>query len=198
MKRLLILDIDSTLSYSMEHDDLLVAISRGYLKDRDDSDFLDQGLYPTIRRPHVTEFLKWAFDNFTVGVWTSRSASNTDYIIDKLFIELGIGTPLFVYTHGNCVLKFRSHDAYYRGDYTTIKDLKKLRKFGFTLDDMIAVDDSSEKLQRQYSNLVRVRPFYGDPSDNHLLQLRDYLTYLKDAPRLRRIEKRDWDRRQHE
>ena len=55
--------------------------------------------------------------------------------------------------------------------------------------------DSPEKLARQYGNLVRIRPFLGDPDDEELKWLGLYLPELAGEENVRRVEKRDWRQR---
>jgi len=57
------------------------------------------------------------------------------------------------------------------------------------------VDDSARKHERNYGNLVTVRPFEGDPADDELVHLERYLLALADVPNVRAIEKRGWRNR---
>jgi len=70
--------------------------------------------------------------------------------------------------------------------------LKKVRRAGFELERVLVVDDSPEKLERNYGNIVVVSEFIGDPADRELLELADYLSELADEGDFRRIEKRAW------
>ena len=72
-----------------------------------------------------------------------------------------------------------------------MKDLKKVRK-RCRLEKVIAVDDSAGNYERSYGNLVRVSKFRGDPLDNELSLLTDYLEFLGSVPNVRRVEKRWW------
>lgn len=54
------------------------------------------------------------------------------------------------------------------------------------------VDDSPEKHTRNYGNLIRVKPFEGDPSDDELVHLEKYLEFLSKEADVRHIEKRGW------
>jgi len=54
------------------------------------------------------------------------------------------------------------------------------------------VDDTARKHERNYGNLVTVRPFEGDPSDDELVHLGRYLETLAGVDNVRAIEKRGW------
>jgi RNA polymerase II subunit A small phosphatase-like protein len=59
--------------------------------------------------------------------------------------------------------------------YVYIKDLRKLQKFGYSIDEITMVDDSPEKLVRQPRNHVHIAPFTGAKDDQSLLDLADKL-----------------------
>lgn len=67
-----------------------------------------------------------------------------------------------------------------------------MKRRGYPLERVLIVDDTPKKLDRHYGNLVRVKPFEGDPSDTELFGLIEYLPTLADAANVRSIEKRDW------
>lgn len=197
MKKLLVLDLDETLMHACLPSERSLYTRRGINLDDADFDILDT--YPTFERPGVHNFLGYAFDNFDVGVWTSAGAGYAEDVIDKLFLYNGHPEPLFVYSVDNCV-RFRpmmspgAWDMPYADPYRIeyIKDLRKLKKFGYKLEHTIAIDDTPSKFRRQYSNLVRVPEFTGDMSDDVFPKLEKYLTYLNELDNIRPIEKRRW------
>ena len=73
-----------------------------------------------------------------------------------------------------------------------VKDLKKVRKQGYALEHVLVVDDSREKLERNYGNHIPVQPFEGARDDDELLLLVDYLKQLESVPNVRCIDKRGW------
>ena len=97
----------------------------------------------------------------------------------------------FLWARKRCVSKFNPE----LWNYEYIKDLKKVKKKGFRLEDIIMVDDTPKKLRRNYGNLVRVAPFMGDLRDEELLDLTTYLEELKSVPNVRKVEKRGWKSR---
>ncbi len=76
--------------------------------------------------------------------------------------------------------------------YANLKDLKKVKKKGYNLNQILVIDDTPKKLSRNYGNHIKIKPFVGDPNDQELLLLEKYLITLKSAPNVRTIEKRGW------
>ena len=142
--------------------------------------------YSVYRRPHLAAFLKDAFTHFRVAIWTASTRAYAEPVLSHI-LPAG-ATPAFVWTAERCTARF-DHDT--RGRYT-VKNLNKVRKRGFDLNRVVAVDDTAQKYERSYGNLVQVRPFYGDPSDDELLYLGRYLKTFADRPNVRAIEKRRW------
>jgi len=83
-------------------------------------------------------------------------------------------------------VNFKTYEQY------TVKDLRKVRKFGFPLEQVLMVDDSPEKLERNYGNHIRITPFEGDPSDAELPHLANYLRSIRNQPNYEPFEKRHW------
>jgi len=77
-------------------------------------------------------------------------------------------------------------------DYEWAKNLGKIKRRGYRLEQVLMVDDTPAKLAKHYGNLVRVKPFFGDLADQELFQLGEYLPTLAKSPNVRRIEKRFW------
>lgn len=73
-----------------------------------------------------------------------------------------------------------------------VKDFKKLKRAGYDLSRVLAIDDSPEKHERNFGNLIRVHPFLGDTSDAELRDLISYLEWLRHLTDYRSIEKRNW------
>lgn len=174
--KLLILDIDETLLFASQQ-----ALDQKH-------DFLAEH-YFVYKRPYLEEFLEFAFNNFKVAIWTSSNELYANHIVKQI-----ITSPdalEFVWARSKCVAKFNPET--WEHDY--IKDLKKAKKNGYNLKDMIMVDDTPKKLRRNYGNLVRVTPFMGDQRDEELLDLATYLEQLKGEKNIRKVEKRGWKNR---
>jgi RNA polymerase II subunit A small phosphatase-like protein len=175
--KLLVLDMDETLVHA---DERLVR-----------HEFV-VGPYRVVRRPYVDRFLAFAFEHFAaVGVWTAASRGFAEPVLDQL---LDRGRLAFLWCSDRCGRRWDPET----GEIIPLKDLRKLKKRGHDPRKVLFVDDSPEKLQRSYGNLVAVRPFVGDPGDDELLHLEHYLRELGHAENVRTIEKRSWRSRRPE
>lgn len=173
--KLLILDLDETLIHATEEPLTHQA------------DFKTE-LYSVYKRPFVDRFLAFCFQNFKVGVWTTAGKEFAEEVVQNIFADY---TLEFLWSYQRCTRIFdpETLDVYY------IKNLKKLKRKGYHLKEMIMVDDTPRKLARNYGNLVRVTEWLGDQSDRELLLLIQYLDYLKNIEDIRKIEKRGWQNR---
>jgi len=175
--RLLVLDLDETLIYATD----LPLTNR-------EADFRI-GRWYVYKRPSVDSFLEGCHARFArVAVWTSASATYAAAVVAHLFPERGEWLT-FVWSGERCTERY-DHET---GESVSCKDMGKLRRrLRVDLATVIAVDDSPEKHRRGYGNLVRVRPFFGDPADDELPALLAYLDHLRHAPNVRAVEKRNW------
>ena len=146
------------------------------------ADFSAAGI-PVFIRPGAKEFLRKMEDFYDFAVWTSASSDYAAEIVRQLFPH----PPRFVWCRERCVRRFNPETQ----EVDFVKDLKKLRRLGWDLAQVLVVDDSPEKLARNYGNLVRVSTFTGG-KDGVLAPLADFLVTLSKEPDVRRIEKRGW------
>lgn len=171
-RKLLVLDLDETLIHAserpLEHE----------------ADF-ELGAYFVYRRPHLEEFLRFAFAHFEVGVWTSSGEVYAEGIVSAIFSEQ---RPAFVWAGRRCSLR-RDFNT---DQYIATKRLAKLKSLGYALEQMIAIDDSPEKHGQNYGNLVRVKEFNGETDDAELALLQKWLPAMKEVANVRKIEKRFW------
>lgn len=172
-RKLLVLDLDETLVYAD-----LQPLDR-------EADFRIFE-YHVYRRPYLDRFLRFCGARFRVAVWTSSSGDYAAEIVDRVFPEPE--ALEFVWSRARCSIRF---DPEEREQYWQ-KRLKKLRRLGYALEQVIAVDDTPRKHEQNYGNLVRVREFLGDPADDELLRLEAYLLWLEHVPNVRAVEKRGW------
>lgn len=171
--KLIILDLDETLIFS--------SLEKLSIKE----DFW-VGNYFVYKRPGLDVFLNFIRDNFQIAVWTSSTFDYAESIVNHLFVNQSF--LKFVWARERCVSKI---DIESRKQYW-IKDLKKVKRLGFNLEKVLVIDDSVEKLQRNYGNHVPVIPFFGDPEDDELLMLVRFLEKVKNIDSVRSIEKRSW------
>ena len=173
---LLILDLDETLLWATA--------------DEPDApyDFHAFGYYVT-KRPHLDIFLENAFSWFDVAVWTSSGEDYATAVVAEVFDDPS--KLLFVYSSSRCTQRYDSDTA----EHYFLKDLKKVKRKGFPLNRILMIDDSPEKLRRQYGNHLCLRPFEGDQGDRELLDVLPFLKWIRTQDDFRKIEKRDWRRR---
>jgi carboxy-terminal domain RNA polymerase II polypeptide A small phosphatase len=169
---LLILDLDETLIHSSEHE-----LERA-------ADFR-VGSYFTYKRPHLESFLEVCFQHFEVAVWTASTEDYASEIVAEIF---GTRALKFFWSRERCTLRY-FEDI---GERMYTKPLAKVRKLGFDLTRVIAVDDKAENFYDAYGNLVQVRSFLSDSSDTELQKLAQYLPRLARETNIRKLEKRRW------
>jgi len=124
--------------------------------------------------------------NFDLAVWSS---SSPDYAAAIASVVLPAGLDLkFVWGRDRCVQRFDGEQqaVYY------VKDLRKVERQGYDLNQILIADDTPQKCARNYGNAVYVRPFLGDPNDTELERLAGYLKSLASCKNVRSIEKRNW------
>jgi RNA polymerase II subunit A small phosphatase-like protein len=96
----------------------------------------------------------------------------------------------FVWSSERCTRRYNA-DA---SDYCLAKPLRKLKRQGHPLSRVLMIDDSPEKHAQNYGNLLRLRPFLGDPADVELREVLPFLGRLKNLTDIRTVEKRGWRR----
>ncbi len=178
--KLLILDLDETLIYATEK-----PLARS-------PDFLAYS-YCVYKRPFLDTFLTTCLDWFDVAVWTSSGAEYAAVVVAEIFPDPK--SLAFVWASDRCSIGYNHNYDLIDGRYPSYysrKPIKKVKRCGYSLESVIAIDDTPRKWEQSYGNLVRVQPFEGDCFDRELLDLLTYLDILKVAPNIRSIEKRGW------
>jgi carboxy-terminal domain RNA polymerase II polypeptide A small phosphatase len=171
-RKLLVLDIDETLVYGTEQPLERVAD-------------LHVGQYHVYFRPHLSDFLDVCFRWFEVGVWTSSGES---YACEVVRTIMAARNRVFLWDRRRCTRRYDSESA----SYYWVKDLAKLKRKGYCLGEILVVDDTPQKAERNYGNYIQVTEWEGDQSDNELLLLKEYLATLVAVPNVRLVEKRGW------
>lgn len=183
-KILLVLDLDETLIHA-------TATKLG-----DDFAFQIYHYY-VYKRPGLDVFLRTCAANFQLAVWSSASDDYVAEVVKRIFpadIKLA-----FVWGRSRCTPIVSSpidEDGYYnldgRSHYEYAKLFKKVRRVGFDLKRVLIVDDTPEKVRNCYGNAIYPTPFLGNPTDDELAILAEYLDSLKAVENTRNIEKRQW------
>ncbi len=175
-RTLLILDIDETLVFSADEP----------LERAPDCMI---GSYHVYLRPFLRESLNQIALWYDVAVWSSGSGIYVRSVVDAIFPpDYGLQ---FVWSNERCTRRFDGE----RSEFFYAKDLSKVKSLGRSLDRVLMIDDSPEKLWRHYGNHIRVAPFMGDSTDDELRVLLPFLELLRDLPSVRSVEKRGWRNR---
>ena len=170
---LLILDLDETLIFATD-------------QSVETSCDCTAGPYRVYKRPFVEQFLGTVRPAFDLAIWSSSTADYVATIVRAVFPAEIILT--FQWSRLRCTHRYHPE----RQESYWVKDLKKVKRLGYDLCRVLVVDDSPEKLERNYGNAVYVKPFEGDPTDRELQRLGPYLVGLAGHPDFRAVEKRGW------
>ena len=172
-RNLLILDLDETLVFASDQ------------PGPSGPDFEVHDYYVR-KRPHLGGFLECAFAWYDVAVWTSAGSIYADGIVSAIFPDPD--RLRFVWDGRRCTIR---RDLATRRFYD-VKDLKKVKRHGFDLERVLMIDDTPEKLSRNYGNHLMLAPFEGDDADRDLVDVLPFLEWLSRQERIRSIEKRNW------
>ena len=181
-KALLILDLDETLIHSSSKE-----LGRP-------CDFKVFTFF-VYKRPYLDTFLKEAFSNYKVAIWSTGSDDYVDLLAKEILPE-GFQFE-FVWGRNRCTARRMSAENVDFGysdpgrvDYT--KTIKKLRNKGFYRERILIVDDSPHKVSDNYGNAIYVSEFTGNENDDELIKLSEYLSKIADILNFRILEKRGW------
>lgn len=170
---LLVLDLDETLIYGAEGEGQRPCDFR-------------VGRFHVFKRPHLDEFLRGAGKLFRLAVWSSASADYVDAIA-RTILPPGLEWA-FVWSRDRCVI--RRNLETFETEY--VKDLKKVKRQGYDLARILVVDDTGHKVARNFGNAIYITSFEGDPDDEELPILLQYIGSIAGAENFRAIEKRGW------
>lgn len=171
--KLIVLDLDETLIFANTQ-----PLARP-------ADFT-VGPYHVYKRPYLAEFLTFVFKKFQVGVWTSSSRAYAYAVVDNIMSPHA--RLAFLWSSERCSRYWNLETD----EIHAVKKLKKLERRGYSMDSILAIDDSPEKHLFNDGNLLCVRSFVGDPRDDELRLLIPYLEQLRAVANLRTVEKRCW------
>lgn len=200
-KGLVILDIDETLLHSVSLNSFNKRLferepGQYNLNSTSGLRFLMILHYVSYLRPYLKPFLNYLFENWEVALWTSGGSAYAQAVAEAMLtlVEAPDVQFSFVFSDGNCTRRYVESfgGMYATGGWVNTKNLKKLKRKGYDLRRVLMIDNSPEKLQKNYGNLVQVSDFTGNPEDSELLDLPFFLEKIKGQPDFRIIEKRRW------
>lgn len=147
--------------------------------------------YYVYKRPYLNEFLSFIVSSYDIAVWTSSSSEYAKCIISNIFPSSY--QLKFIWSRERCTKSYvHPSESIDVDPHIYIKDLKKIKKRGYDLNQILVVDDSPKQLQRNYGNLIRVNQYSGERDDDELKLLEVYLQALNKYDNIRIIEKRGW------
>lgn len=176
--KLVILDLDETLIFGTP-----TKLDR-------DEDFkvFDYYIY---KRPYLNEFILEIYKHFKIAIWSS---AGDEYVqeVTRQIKPINIDFE-FVWSREKAVYQ-RNYDEH--GDidshYHYVKPLKKVKKLGYKLSEVLIIDDSPHKSKLNFGNAIYPKEYEGKLVDDELSILSKYLQVIKDKEDFRRIEKRNW------
>jgi len=127
-KPLLILDLDETLIFASE-----IAM-------RAECDFNVGELF-VYKRPHLFAFLSQVATSFDLAIWSSATRDYVQAIADELGGEEREWK--FVWSRSRCIQRYH-HELM---EHYSIKDLRKVERLGFDLEQILIVDDIRSKFR---------------------------------------------------
>jgi len=154
--RLVVFDLDETLVHATE-EPLNCAHS------------FEVSPYFVYVRPFAEDLIRFCAQRFDIAVWSSSSEKYVEVITANLF---GHAFPTkFSWAVNKCVQKVDPRT----NCYVYIKDLRRVQKHGYTVEEILMIDDSPEKSQRQPGRRLHIAPFTGNQGDRELLGVIDKL-----------------------
>ncbi len=180
-KKLLILDLDETLIHA----------STITPKNGNKHDFMFERYY-VYKRPFLKQFLEYCLINFQVAVWSSASEEYVEHVVREIFPDTG--KLLFIWGRKKCTTRISEKDRYssYFSGPVQLKNLRKVKRKGYDLKNVIVIDNTLICHQKNYGNVIHIENFEGNPEDYELIYMMKYLEEIKEEPNIRSIEKREW------
>ena len=175
-KKLLVLDVNGLLVATYHHKDGKLPAGPHHAK---------LGNFYVYKRPSCEEFLKFCFENFVVGIWSSAREHNVNLFVDFIFKDLKPALAFSWHQQHCTTTKVKHPDNEHKPIF-----LKELSKLWAKLDpgqfgpsNSLLVDDSPYKaLKNPPNTAIFPRPYTADEADDNFLGvLQKYLEGLRDS-----------------
>ena len=131
---LLILDLDETLIYS----------TKNALPCKHDFECCE---YLVHKRPSVDSFIESMAVHYDLAVWTSSSSDYASCIKAGILANVSLK---FLWSRDKCTRRFDSEMQ----EHYWVKNLKKVKRAGFDLERVLFVDNTPQKLESNFGNIV--------------------------------------------
>ena len=180
-KNNIIFDLDQTLISAEASEDLDFDKykEKSKLFRSDDMD----GYYMVYSRPHLQEFLDYAFKNFNVTIWTAASKDYALFIIEKIILNNQPERKLdFIFFGYHC--DWSKKVKKYSKELCMLWDIHKLP--GYSNKNTVIIDDYKADVHKCQPNLCIIAPAFEFTKKDS-----EYDTFLKDIiPQLEKMKER--------
>jgi len=183
-----VLDLDQTVisAEASEDIDFKKYKSKGKLFRSDDMD----GYYMVYSRPHLQEFLDYAFKHFNVTIWTAASKDYALFIIEKIILNNNPDRKIdFIFFSYHCGISKKIKK--YSKELCVLWDIYKLP--GYNKENTVILDDYKADVHKcQPNNCIIAPPFEftneGSENDSFLYDIIPHLDKMR-----KRITDKDLD-----
>jgi RNA polymerase II subunit A small phosphatase-like protein len=142
--------------------------------------------YFVYKRPYLKQVLIGLAQEFRLAIWSSAG----DEYVTEVVRQIKPDTVTFEFTwgHSRCTQKYDPDTS----SYFNLKNLKKVKRKGYSLKKTLIIDNTPAKVSANYGNAIYIQDFLGQSEDQELLMLKAYLLKIKDQENYTRLEKRFW------
>lgn len=137
------------------------------------------------KRPRLDDFLNYVKANFILGVWSQGRGMYVDDIVENLFQK---GDLDFQWCYDKCSIPPDDLTAaleHSSRNLRIIKDINLLeRKLVIPLSKIIMIDDQPLHYLN-HDNLIQIKEWNGEESDNELTVLKQFLSCLVNSKDVR-------------
>lgn len=140
-----------------------------------------EGYYMVYSRPHLQEFLDYAFKNFNVTIWTAASKDYALFIIEKIILDKRPERKLdFIFFSYHCDLSKKKRK--YSKELCMLWDIHNLP--GYSSKNTVIIDDYKADVHKcQPNNCIIAPPFEfqkeGSENDKFLIDIIPQLNKMK-------------------
>ena len=131
-------------------------------------------------RPHLQEFLQFAFKNFEkVAVWSAASPQWINPIVEKVIKP---PQPFHFVWVNICVTRQARASRECYGTVDVVKPLRKLtKKFPeYAEHNTLILDDTPSTYKQNYGNAIGISSYTGGEDDTELLKVMEWITQWKE------------------
>jgi len=128
------------------------------------ADYKYQALYVYFR-PGVAQFLAQAAQCYQLAIWST----GTDAYVQALIAAVTPPNIHYAFVWGRSKCRKVKDDFFGYTHY--YKSIDKLKRYGFSLESIIMIDDTPAKIITNYAQVVEISAFKGEGDDNALSAL---------------------------